>query len=70
MLLFQSIREVTGYILIAMNQFSRLPLDKLRVIRGSSLYEKEWALSVFSNFESHSGLEDLGLTNLTGEMRL
>lgn len=60
-----SIREVTGYILIAMNQFSRLPLDQLRVIRGSSLYEKEWALSVFHNFESHSGLEDLGLTNLT-----
>uniref|UniRef100_A0A671RIJ6 Receptor protein-tyrosine kinase n=1 Tax=Sinocyclocheilus anshuiensis TaxID=1608454 RepID=A0A671RIJ6_9TELE len=60
-----SIREVTGYILIAMNQFSRLPLDQLRVIRGSSLYEKEWALSVFHNFESHGGLEDLGLTNLT-----
>uniref|UniRef100_A0A672LHK8 Receptor protein-tyrosine kinase n=1 Tax=Sinocyclocheilus grahami TaxID=75366 RepID=A0A672LHK8_SINGR len=60
-----SIREVTGYILIAMNQFSRLPLDQLRVIRGSSLYEKEWALSVFHNFDSHSGLEDLGLTNLT-----
>uniref|UniRef100_A0A8C2HV45 Receptor protein-tyrosine kinase n=1 Tax=Cyprinus carpio TaxID=7962 RepID=A0A8C2HV45_CYPCA len=60
-----SIREVTGYILIAMNQFSRLPLDQLRVIRGSSLYEKEWALSVFHNFDSHSGLENLGLTNLT-----
>lgn len=60
-----SIREVTGYILIAMNQFSRLPLDQLRVIRGSSLYEKEWSLSVFHNFESISGLEDLGLTNLT-----
>ncbi|KAK7128917.1 hypothetical protein R3I94_017219 [Phoxinus phoxinus] len=60
-----SIREVTGYILIAMNQFRRLPLDQLRVIRGSSPYEKEWALSVLHNFESHSGLEDLGLTNLT-----
>ncbi|XP_051947323.1 receptor tyrosine-protein kinase erbB-3-like [Xyrauchen texanus] len=60
-----SIREVTGYILIAMNQFSRLPLDQLRVIRGSSLYEKEWALSVFHNFEGHYGLEDLGLNNLT-----
>ncbi|XP_026097690.1 receptor tyrosine-protein kinase erbB-3-like isoform X2 [Carassius auratus] len=60
-----SIREVTGYILIAVNQFSRLPLDQLRVIRGISLYEKEWALSVFTNFESNSGLEELGLSNLT-----
>ncbi|XP_051962113.1 receptor tyrosine-protein kinase erbB-3-like [Xyrauchen texanus] len=60
-----SIREVTGYILIAMNQFNSLPLDQLRVIRGSSLYEKEWALSVFHNFEGQYGLEDLGLTNLT-----
>lgn len=60
-----SIREVTGYILIAMNQFIRLPLNQLRVIRGSSLYEKEWALSVFHNFEGQHGLESLGLTNLT-----
>ncbi|XP_052397274.1 receptor tyrosine-protein kinase erbB-3-like [Carassius gibelio] len=60
-----SIREVTGYILIAMNHFSRLQLDQLRVIRGSSLYDKEWALSVFHNFDSHSGLENLGLNNLT-----
>lgn len=60
-----SIREVTGYILIAMNQFRKLPLNQLRVIRGSSLYDKEWALSVFHNFDTHTGLEDLGLTNLT-----
>nr|XP_055044790.1 receptor tyrosine-protein kinase erbB-3b isoform X1 [Misgurnus anguillicaudatus] len=60
-----NIREVTGYILIAMNQFSRLPLNRLRVIRGSSLYEKEWALSVIHNFEGNYGLESLGLTNLT-----
>ncbi|TRY54340.1 hypothetical protein DNTS_021314 [Danionella cerebrum] len=60
-----SIREVTGYILIAMNQFCRFPLNQLRVIRGSNLYEKEWALSVFHNFESNTELEDLGFTNLT-----
>ncbi|XP_030624452.1 receptor tyrosine-protein kinase erbB-3b [Chanos chanos] len=60
-----TIREVTGYILIAMNQFRRLPLERLRVIRGKTLYEKEWALSVFLNFEGSNGLEELGFTNLT-----
>ncbi|XP_062872148.1 receptor tyrosine-protein kinase erbB-3b [Trichomycterus rosablanca] len=61
----RSVREVTGYVLIATNQFSRLPLEQLRVIRGSTLYEKEWALSVFLNHEDENGLVDLGLTHLT-----
>ncbi|XP_026872274.2 receptor tyrosine-protein kinase erbB-3b isoform X2 [Electrophorus electricus] len=60
-----SIREVTGYVLITTNQFSRLPLEQLRVIRGSTLYEKAWALSVFLNFEGQYGLVNLGLTHLT-----
>ncbi|XP_062397230.1 receptor tyrosine-protein kinase erbB-3b [Sardina pilchardus] len=62
-----SIREVTGYILIATNQFERLPLERLRVIRGNTLYEKQFALSVFLNYDkdrSH-GLKELGLTHLT-----
>lgn len=62
----QTVREVTGYVLIATNQFRRLPLHQLRVIRGSTLYEKEWALSVFLNFDGQNGLVDLGLINLTG----
>lgn len=65
-LCLQTVREVTGYVLIAANQFHRLPLHQLRVIRGSTLYEKEWALSVFLNFDGQHGLVDLGLINLTG----
>uniref|UniRef100_A0A8C7RLE2 Receptor protein-tyrosine kinase n=1 Tax=Oncorhynchus mykiss TaxID=8022 RepID=A0A8C7RLE2_ONCMY len=63
----QSIREVTGYILIAINQFSRLPLDQLRVIRGTTLYEERFALAVLVNYQKDGqhGLKELGLTHLT-----
>ncbi|KAK7878770.1 hypothetical protein WMY93_030930 [Mugilogobius chulae] len=63
----QSIREVTGHILVALNEFSRLPLDQLRVIRGSSLYEDQYALAVMVNYQKdgHRGLQELGLTHLT-----
>uniref|UniRef100_A0A7N6A2B8 Receptor protein-tyrosine kinase n=1 Tax=Anabas testudineus TaxID=64144 RepID=A0A7N6A2B8_ANATE len=63
----QSIREVTGYILIAVNEFSRLPLDQLRVIRGNTLYEDKYALAVMVNYQKDGqhGLQELGLTHLT-----
>ncbi|XP_023687634.2 receptor tyrosine-protein kinase erbB-3a isoform X1 [Paramormyrops kingsleyae] len=63
----QSIREVTGYILIAINQFSYLPLEQLRVIRGTTLYEDRWALAVLVNYQKdgHQGLRELGFTRLT-----
>lgn len=63
----QSIREVTGYILFAVNEFSRLPLDHLRVIRGTTLYEDQYALAVMLNYQKdgHYGLQELGLTHLT-----
>ncbi|KAJ0023764.1 hypothetical protein NQD34_003663 [Periophthalmus magnuspinnatus] len=63
----QSIREVTGYILLALNEFSRLPLEQLRVIRGSALYEDRYALAVMVNYQKdgHRGLQELGLTHLT-----
>ncbi|CAL1608952.1 unnamed protein product [Knipowitschia caucasica] len=63
----QSIREVTGHILVALNEFSRLPLDHLRVIRGSSLYEDQFALAVMINYQKDGqrGLQELGLTHLT-----
>lgn len=65
----QTIREVTGYVLIAMNHFQEIPLGQLRVIRGNSLYERRFALSVFFNYpkDGSSGLRQLGLANLTGE---
>ncbi|XP_036007422.1 receptor tyrosine-protein kinase erbB-3a isoform X3 [Fundulus heteroclitus] len=63
----QSIREVTGYVLIAVNQFSRLPLDNLRLIRGTTLYEDRYALAVMLNYQKYGqhGLQELGLTTLT-----
>lgn len=65
---WQSIREVTGYILLAVNEFSRLPLDNLRVIRGTMLYENRYALAVMVNYQKDGqhGLQELGLTHLTG----
>ncbi|KAJ8359104.1 hypothetical protein SKAU_G00156290 [Synaphobranchus kaupii] len=67
----QSIREVTGYILIAINQFHRLPLDRLRVIRGNTLYEDRFALYVLLNYQKDGphGLSELGLTHLTEILR-
>uniref|UniRef100_A0A667WJI4 receptor protein-tyrosine kinase n=1 Tax=Myripristis murdjan TaxID=586833 RepID=A0A667WJI4_9TELE len=62
-----TIREVTGYVLIAMNHFEELPLGQLRVIRGNNLYERQFALSVFFNYPKYgsNGLRHLVLTNLT-----
>ncbi|XP_054647638.1 receptor tyrosine-protein kinase erbB-3b isoform X2 [Dunckerocampus dactyliophorus] len=44
-----------------------IPLEQLRVIRGSSLYERRFALSVFFNYpkDGSNGLRQLGLANLT-----
>ena len=59
---------MTGYILFAVNEFSRLPLDNLRVIRGTTLYENQFALAVMVNYQKDGqhGLQELGLTHLTG----
>lgn len=59
---------MTGYILFALNEFSRLPLDHLRVIRGTALYEDQYALFVMINYQKDGqhGLQELGLTHLTG----
>lgn len=63
----KTIREVTGFVLIAMNHFQDIPLGQLRVIRGNNLYERRFALSVFINYpkEGFNGLRQLGLENLT-----
>ncbi|KAL7882163.1 hypothetical protein AOLI_G00090120 [Acnodon oligacanthus] len=64
----QSIREVTGYVLVALNQFDYLPLENLRIIRGTRLYEDRYALAIFLNYrrDGNFGLRQLGLKNLTG----
>lgn len=67
----QTIREVTGYILIAMNVFASLPLQNLRVIRGTQFYEEKYALFVLLNYNPNTthALRQLGLNQLTGGTR-
>ncbi|XP_024136002.1 melanoma receptor tyrosine-protein kinase [Oryzias melastigma] len=69
----QSIQEVGGYVLIAMNEVSTVPLVNLKLIRGQNLYDK-FSLLVMSNYLSSnvtgapryiSGLRQLQLSNLT-----
>ncbi|XP_075036420.1 receptor tyrosine-protein kinase erbB-4 isoform X1 [Mixophyes fleayi] len=63
----RSIREVTGYVLVALNQFDYLPLENLRIIRGTKLYEDRYALVILLNYQKDGkyGLRELGLRNLT-----
>ncbi|XP_057188297.1 receptor tyrosine-protein kinase erbB-4 isoform X3 [Triplophysa rosa] len=63
----KSIREVTGYVLVALNQFDYLPLENLRIIRGTKLYEGRYALAIFLNYRRDGlfGLRQLGFKNLT-----
>uniref|UniRef100_A0A8C8EZQ3 Receptor protein-tyrosine kinase n=1 Tax=Oncorhynchus tshawytscha TaxID=74940 RepID=A0A8C8EZQ3_ONCTS len=63
----KSIREVTGYVLVALNQFDSLPLENLRIVRGTKLYEGRYALAIFLNYrrDGFYGLRQLGLRNLT-----
>uniref|UniRef100_V9K829 Receptor protein-tyrosine kinase n=1 Tax=Callorhinchus milii TaxID=7868 RepID=V9K829_CALMI len=63
----KSIREVTGYVLVALNQFENLPLENLRIIRGTTLYEERFALSLILNYRKDGihGLRHLDLKHLT-----
>ncbi|KAM4605499.1 epidermal growth factor receptor [Polymixia lowei] len=63
----RSIQEVGGYVLIALNTASRIPLDNLRIIRGHSLYDGGFALAVLLNYNKSMGIgsTELPLTSLT-----
>ncbi|XP_068935197.1 receptor tyrosine-protein kinase erbB-3 isoform X1 [Petaurus breviceps papuanus] len=63
----QWIREVTGYVLIAMNEFSTLPLPNLRVVRGAQVYDGKFAVFVMLNYNTNSShaLRQLRLNQLT-----
>ncbi|KAJ8012241.1 hypothetical protein DPEC_G00066640, partial [Dallia pectoralis] len=63
----RSIEEVGGYVLIAVNTANRIPLDNLRIIRGHTLYNGDFALTVLSNFDrpSEKGTTELTLNSLT-----
>ncbi|XP_061660769.1 melanoma receptor tyrosine-protein kinase-like isoform X4 [Syngnathoides biaculeatus] len=74
----ESIQEVGGYVLVAMNGARSVPLGNLKLIRGQNLYEGKYALLVMSNYmRNHSaaalnytgGLRQLRLSNLTEILR-
>uniref|UniRef100_A0A671YLL2 Receptor protein-tyrosine kinase n=1 Tax=Sparus aurata TaxID=8175 RepID=A0A671YLL2_SPAAU len=62
----QGIVEVQGYVLVAQVSVSLVPLDNLRIIRGSQLYNTSYALAVLDNTLAGQGLRTLRLRSLTG----
>lgn len=60
---------MTGYVLVAMNEFSTLPLPNLRVVRGTQVYDGKFAIFVMLNYNTNSShaLRQLHLTQLTGQ---
>ncbi|XP_041823453.1 melanoma receptor tyrosine-protein kinase-like isoform X2 [Melanotaenia boesemani] len=69
----ESIQEVGGYVMIAMNEAKTIPLKNLRLIRGQNLYANQFALLVLSNYKKDnsstslsyaSGMKQLLLSNL------
>ncbi|XP_054621745.1 melanoma receptor tyrosine-protein kinase-like isoform X3 [Dunckerocampus dactyliophorus] len=74
----QSIEEVGGYVLVAINEAPIVPLVNLRLIRGQNLYESQYALLVMSNYHRNyssstlnftGGLRQLQLSSLTEILR-
>lgn len=63
----QGIVEVQGYVLVAHVSVSVVPLDNLRIIRGSQLYNSNYALAVLDNTLNGQGLRTLRMRSLTGE---
>ena len=64
----QTIQEVAGYVLIALNVAEKIPLENLQVIRGNVLLESTHALSVLSNYgPNRTGLRELPMRSLQGE---
>ncbi|XP_061549634.1 epidermal growth factor receptor [Phycodurus eques] len=63
----RTIEEVGGYVLIALNTAPTIPLDNLRIIRGHSLYEGDFAFTVLANYDKATsrGTSQLLLTSLT-----
>ncbi|XP_072034421.1 epidermal growth factor receptor-like isoform X2 [Amphiura filiformis] len=63
----ENIREVTGYVMIALYYPESIPLKNLRIIRGMDLYEDKYALYVGLNHndaDDSNGLRELLMPNL------
>ncbi|KAG7261275.1 hypothetical protein CRUP_011800, partial [Coryphaenoides rupestris] len=58
-----SVREVGGYVLIAINKVATVPLANLRLIRGHTLYDKQYALVVMSNYDKNNTSVTLNYTS-------
>ncbi|XP_056306216.1 epidermal growth factor receptor-like [Danio aesculapii] len=63
----KSIEEVGGYVLIGLNYVEVIPLENLRLIRGHSLFEGKYALTVVLNY--HNTSESSGNNNITSGLR-
>ncbi|KAM6897725.1 receptor tyrosine-protein kinase erbB-2 [Xenentodon cancila] len=61
----QGIVEVQGYVLVAHVSVSVVPLENLRIIRGSQLYNFSYALAVLDNTLANQGLRTLRLRSLS-----
>uniref|UniRef100_A0A8C0LAP8 Receptor protein-tyrosine kinase n=1 Tax=Canis lupus dingo TaxID=286419 RepID=A0A8C0LAP8_CANLU len=61
----QDIQEVQGYVLIAHSQVRQIPLQRLRIVRGTQLFEDNYALAVLDNGDPLEGLRELQLRSLT-----
>ncbi|XP_048121674.1 epidermal growth factor receptor-like isoform X1 [Alosa alosa] len=58
----RSIEEVSGYVLIAVNFVETIPLENLRLIRGHSLYENRFALTIMSNYDRNFSSPTINIT--------
>ncbi|XP_028675724.1 receptor tyrosine-protein kinase erbB-2 [Erpetoichthys calabaricus] len=63
----QGISEVQGYVLIAYTSVRFIPLENLRIIRGTQLFEGTFALAVLNNSDPQGtkGLEEVRMPNLS-----
>ncbi|KAL2085432.1 hypothetical protein ACEWY4_018752 [Coilia grayii] len=66
----RSIEEVGGYVLIALNFVTSIPLENLRLIRGHSLYDNRYALTVTSNYDRNHSSPTLNVTRGLRELPL
>ncbi|XP_042370683.1 melanoma receptor tyrosine-protein kinase-like, partial [Plectropomus leopardus] len=66
----QSIQEVGGYVLIAINEAATVPLLNLRLIRGQNLYQNQFALLVMSNYNRNHSSASLNYTSGLRQLQL
>ncbi|XP_030623382.1 epidermal growth factor receptor [Chanos chanos] len=66
----ESIEEVGGYVLLALSYAERMPLEKLRLIRGHSLFDNKYGLAIMSNYNRNYSSTSLNITHGLRELPL